>query len=314
MDLCFELAVQIMSRLDGSVGGGRGTRVPLLRRSRSHRLRRWHREPDRPGRDRRDHRRRRGRRFAGGSYVIVQKYVHDLPSWNRLPTEEQERIIGRTKLSDIELAEDVKPRTRTARSPSSRRTARRSTSSPQHAVRRCERRLRHVLHRLCPLAAGLEQMLQNMFVGRPPGNYDRLLDFTHPVTGRSSSSRRPRFSRRRPRSRNWRVGSRGIYGQPYALGEPSARSCGHEQSNPIHRSPHPAPDARARDDRVAADARASRPAPASARPARSARPPQRDAASRSLTHGLPCGIARTAARGCAVRLRAHSREVVRHCC
>ena len=29
----------------------------------------------------------------------------------------------------------------------------------------------------------LEQMLENMFVGRPPGNYDRLLDFTHPVTG-----------------------------------------------------------------------------------------------------------------------------------
>ena len=40
--------------------------------------------------------------FAGGSYVIVQKYLHDLAGWNALPTEEQERIIGRTKLSDIE--------------------------------------------------------------------------------------------------------------------------------------------------------------------------------------------------------------------
>ena len=28
-----------------------------------------------------------------------------------------------------------------------------------------------------------ETMLQNMFVGRPPGNYDRLLDFSRPVTG-----------------------------------------------------------------------------------------------------------------------------------
>ena len=26
-------------------------------------------------------------------------------------------------------------------------------------------------------------MLQNMFVGRPPGNYDRLLDFSRAVTG-----------------------------------------------------------------------------------------------------------------------------------
>src|SRR5271165_5842220 len=47
--------------------------------------------------------------FAGGSYVIVQKYLHDLGAWNTLSTEAQERIIGRTKLSDIELDASVKP-------------------------------------------------------------------------------------------------------------------------------------------------------------------------------------------------------------
>src|ERR1700690_975854 len=47
--------------------------------------------------------------FAGGSYVMVQKYVHDLPKWEALSTEDQERIIGRTKLADIELEDDVKP-------------------------------------------------------------------------------------------------------------------------------------------------------------------------------------------------------------
>ena len=47
--------------------------------------------------------------FAGGSYVIVQKYLHDMEGWNALPTEVQERIIGRTKLSDIELDDAVKP-------------------------------------------------------------------------------------------------------------------------------------------------------------------------------------------------------------
>src|ERR1700686_2567444 len=47
--------------------------------------------------------------FTGGSYVIVQKYLHDLGAWNALSTEAQERIIGRTKLSDIELDESVKP-------------------------------------------------------------------------------------------------------------------------------------------------------------------------------------------------------------
>ena len=47
--------------------------------------------------------------FAGGSYVIVQKYLHNLDAWNALSTEVQERIIGRTKLSDIELDDSIKP-------------------------------------------------------------------------------------------------------------------------------------------------------------------------------------------------------------
>src|SRR5271154_5671477 len=47
--------------------------------------------------------------FAGGSYVIVQKYLHDLKAWNALPVEMQERIIGRKKLSDLELSDADKP-------------------------------------------------------------------------------------------------------------------------------------------------------------------------------------------------------------
>src|SRR6266516_7794391 len=47
--------------------------------------------------------------FAGGSYVIVQKYVHDMRAWNALTVEDQEKVIGRTKLADIELPDEVKP-------------------------------------------------------------------------------------------------------------------------------------------------------------------------------------------------------------
>jgi putative iron-dependent peroxidase len=49
------------------------------------------------------------RAFAGGSYVIVQKYLHDMDGWNALSTETQERIIGRNKLSDVELDDSIKP-------------------------------------------------------------------------------------------------------------------------------------------------------------------------------------------------------------
>ena len=47
--------------------------------------------------------------FAGGSYVIVQKYVHDLAAWSALSVGEQERVIGRSKLENVEMADEVKP-------------------------------------------------------------------------------------------------------------------------------------------------------------------------------------------------------------
>jgi len=123
--------------------------------------------------------------FAGGSYVIVQKYLHDLSGWNALPTEVQERIIGRTKLSDVELDDTVKP------------------TSAHNALNTLVEDGKEMKILRENMAFGrpsqgefgtyfigyartpriTEQMLQNMFVGRPPGNYDRILDFSSAVTG-----------------------------------------------------------------------------------------------------------------------------------
>ncbi len=46
--------------------------------------------------------------FAGGSYVVVQKYLHDLAAWNAMTTEEQEAVIGRRKADNVEL-DDTEP-------------------------------------------------------------------------------------------------------------------------------------------------------------------------------------------------------------
>lgn len=51
------------------------------------------------------------RPFAGGSYVAVQRYVHDLEQWRRLDDREQEQIIGRTKRGSVELSKAKKPKT-----------------------------------------------------------------------------------------------------------------------------------------------------------------------------------------------------------
>jgi porphyrinogen peroxidase len=123
--------------------------------------------------------------FAGGSYVIVQKYLHDMPGWNALSTEAQERIIGRTKLSDIELEDGVKPTSAhnalTIIEENGKEIKILRDNMPFGEVGHGEFGTYFIGYARSPRP--IEQMLQNMFVGRPPGNYDRLLDFSRALTG-----------------------------------------------------------------------------------------------------------------------------------
>ena len=49
--------------------------------------------------------------FSGGSYVMVQRYVHNLPRWHQVSDVEQEKVIGRTKPDSIELPDEARPDT-----------------------------------------------------------------------------------------------------------------------------------------------------------------------------------------------------------
>src|SRR2546425_7987577 len=124
-------------------------------------------------------------RFAAGSYVIVQKYLHNLIGWNALPTEEQERIVGRTKLSDIELDDSIKPTfahnalTKITKDGEEIKILRHNMPFGQAAQGQFGTYF--IGYSRSPRT--IEEMLQNMFVGNPPGNYDRLLDFSRAVTG-----------------------------------------------------------------------------------------------------------------------------------
>jgi porphyrinogen peroxidase len=124
--------------------------------------------------------------FAGGSYVVVQKYLHDLAAWEALSVEEQERAIGRRKLSDIEIPDGVK-------APNAH-VAVNSITGADGRERKIVRE-NMVFGRVGSGQFGtyfvgyaadpgvIEEMLHNMFVGDPPGNYDRILDFSTAVTG-----------------------------------------------------------------------------------------------------------------------------------
>jgi porphyrinogen peroxidase len=186
MDLCFELAMQIMARLESAVttadevqgfryfderdllGFVDGTENPTGRAAADAVFI----GDEDPG-------------FTGGSYVIVQKYLHNLGAWNKLPTEAQEQIIGRRKFSDIELGDSVKPTSAhnalTVIEENGMEIKILRDNMPFGRPGHGECGTYFIGYSRSPRT--IEQMLENMFIGRPRGNYDRILDFSTAVTG-----------------------------------------------------------------------------------------------------------------------------------
>jgi putative iron-dependent peroxidase len=121
--------------------------------------------------------------FAGGSFVNVQRYVHDLTRWESLPVREQEDIIARTKEDDVEYPSDQKPPTAHIK--------RVSIEVDGESLKL----LRHSMpygtadeHGLYFIAyAGrpdsFSRMLEAMIVADDAGHYDHLMDYTRAVTG-----------------------------------------------------------------------------------------------------------------------------------
>ncbi|MBV1835013.1 Dyp-type peroxidase [Novacetimonas pomaceti] len=186
MDLCFELATAIVSRLEGAgkvvdevhgfkyfdardlLGFVDGTENPSGQAARDSTVI-GDEDPD----------------FTGGSYVIIQKYLHDLKKWDAIPTEVQEHIIGRRKVSDIELPDADKPsyahNVLTTLEENGKQLQIVRDNMPFGEVGKGEFGTYFIGYARTP--SRVEQMLENMFVGKPPGNYDRLLDVSTAVTG-----------------------------------------------------------------------------------------------------------------------------------
>ncbi|WP_312525547.1 Dyp-type peroxidase [Paracoccus sp. (in: a-proteobacteria)] len=124
--------------------------------------------------------------FAGGSYVITQKYLHDLGKWEAMTVEAQSKVIGRHKLSDVEIPDDKKVTY-------AHNVLTSLTDDDGNAI--------EILRDNMPFGSAaegefgtyfigyarepgrIETMLDNMFLGKPAGNYDRILDVSRAVTG-----------------------------------------------------------------------------------------------------------------------------------
>jgi len=186
MDLCFELATQIMARLAGAVSTA--DEVHGFRYFDQRDLFGFVDGTENPAGSAADFAVFIGDEdptFRGGSYVIVQKYLHNLDAWNALPVEAQERIIGRTKVSDIELDEHVKPgcahNALTVIEENGVEIKILRDNMPFGRPGYAEFGTYFIGYSRSPRT--IEQMLENMFIGHPPGNYDRILDFSTAVTG-----------------------------------------------------------------------------------------------------------------------------------
>ncbi|UKZ82268.1 hypothetical protein TrVFT333_010053 [Trichoderma virens FT-333] len=124
---------------------------------------------------------------AGGSYVVVQKYVHDMAGWTGLSTEAQEAIIGRTKMDNMELDDQ----------PDGHQQAHKTLATIEDEAGNEHSIMRDNMPFGSPGSGVfgtyfigysrrlwvIEKMLERMFVGDPPGKHDRILDFSTPLTG-----------------------------------------------------------------------------------------------------------------------------------
>jgi len=122
---------------------------------------------------------------AGGSYVVVQKYIHSLDQWNALPTEQQEAIIGRRKFDGAEL-DDVESGQKAHKTLATIV----DDAGVEHDILRDNMPFGSPATEMGTYFIGysrrlsvIEKMLERMFIGDPPGLHDRLLDFSTPVTG-----------------------------------------------------------------------------------------------------------------------------------
>ncbi|HZF92517.1 Dyp-type peroxidase [Streptomyces sp.] len=120
--------------------------------------------------------------FWGGSYAIVQKYLHDVDAWEGLTTEEQERVMGRTKATGLELdAPGSHKEVNTVLGPDGREQRILRAAMPFGRPGRGEFGTYFIAYARDPRLT--ETMLRRMFVGTPAGGPDPLLEFSRAVTG-----------------------------------------------------------------------------------------------------------------------------------
>jgi len=125
---------------------------------------------------------------AGGSFILAQRWVHDLDGWNEMSVEDQEKVFGRTKadstrldiqedyshLAHVELREGE---TADATKPKRNEIARRSTPYAFH-----DGTVGLYFMAFCREQAPFRERLSAMY-GQDGQPRDKLTNFSNPASG-----------------------------------------------------------------------------------------------------------------------------------
>lgn len=124
--------------------------------------------------------------YQGGSYLFVQKYIHNMMAWSELSIEAQEKVIGRSKQDDIEMPDDKKP----SNSHIALTNIEDENGEELKVIRQnmpygnpANGEAGTYFIAYASTFSTIEKMLKHMFIGNPVGNYDRILDFSTTQTG-----------------------------------------------------------------------------------------------------------------------------------
>ncbi|QOI57857.1 Dyp-type peroxidase [Rouxiella badensis subsp. acadiensis] len=123
--------------------------------------------------------------YAGGSYVVIQKYLHNMAAWRAQKVETQEAIIGRTKFDNVELPDATEGQK------SHKTLCTIEDSQGEYDILRDNMPFAvpgkgeygTYFIGYCRYLWVIEKMLERMFIGNPPPLHDRILDFSTAVSG-----------------------------------------------------------------------------------------------------------------------------------
>lgn len=124
--------------------------------------------------------------FEDGSYIHLQRYVHDLPKWHAQTLKAQEDTYGRTKADNIEYSSEDKPLTAHTKRTSLKDDQGQSLEILRHSMPYGTLQESGLLFAsYCRTPENFTLMLKSMVEGDEQGNHDRLMGFTKAVTGQA---------------------------------------------------------------------------------------------------------------------------------